>query len=253
VAALLYLRGAAYVRVEDSAFRQMWDRWRAVHGSPPGVIVRQPQPSGPPPHLEPDITDYSFDRAVLCDRARTVDLLVANNFHFENNCAVLSAEGYPANIFETVRVMLKRNPRLQVFALHDATPAGCQLAHRLSTDPTWFAGQARVIDVGLRPAQARRFRGLLLHPSGPAAAAGDGISAAEAAWLSAHALELAAVRPEQVLKRLFRAINAPVTPKKAAEGDSVAAGGGDGGAVVVDGSSFAVDAPAMDGGADAFG
>jgi hypothetical protein len=27
---------------------------------------------------------------VICDRAQTVDVLLANNFHFENNCAVLS-------------------------------------------------------------------------------------------------------------------------------------------------------------------
>ena len=35
-------------------------------------------------------------------------------------------------------------------------------------------------------------------------------AAEEAAWLSQHALELAAIRPEQVLKRLFRALNRKV-------------------------------------------
>ena len=34
-------------------------------------------------------------------------MLLANNFHFENNCAILSIEGYPPNVFETVRAMLK--------------------------------------------------------------------------------------------------------------------------------------------------
>ena len=76
---------------------------------------------GPPPKLEPDVADYSFDRAVICDRARTVDLLLANNFHFENNCAVLSVEGYPQRVFETVRTMLKRNPQLRL------TIAGCSV------------------------------------------------------------------------------------------------------------------------------
>ena len=51
--------------------------------------------------FDSDIADYSFDRAVICDRARTADLLIANNFHFENNCAVLSVDGYPPHAFET--------------------------------------------------------------------------------------------------------------------------------------------------------
>ena len=107
--------------------------WERAHGKPPGLIVRPSAqaPSRPRRVLESDLADYSFDRAVICDRARTVDLLLANNFHFENNCAVLSIDGYPPGPFETVRTMLKRNPKLQVFALHDATVEGCTLAHRL--------------------------------------------------------------------------------------------------------------------------
>lgn len=125
--------------------------------------MRKPQPATKR-SLEPDIADYSFDRAVICDRARTVDILLANNYHFENNCAVLSVEGYPAGPFETVLGMLKRNPKLQVFALHDATPVGCRLAHRLATEPEWFAGQTRVIDVGLHPFTPRRFAARLFVP-----------------------------------------------------------------------------------------
>jgi hypothetical protein len=39
-------------------------------------------------------------------------------------------------------------------------------------------------------------------------ASGSGIDAKEAKWLSRYLLELAAVRPEDVLKRLFRGIQA---------------------------------------------
>src|SRR5204863_2586986 len=132
----------------------MWSAWRAaLHDHPKGLIVRK-EPAPRPRAAEPDIPLYSFDRAVICDRARTVDLLLANNFHFENNCAVLSVEGYPPGPFATVRTMLQRNPRLQVYALHDATFAGCVLARRLTSDPAWFQGQVRVLDVGLRPGHA---------------------------------------------------------------------------------------------------
>ena len=90
-----------------------------------------------------------------------MDLLLANNFHFENNCAVLSVDGYPRQAFETVRRMLRRNPRLEVFVLHDITPEGCRLAHRLAKDPEWFKGMGiRIVDVGLRPVHATPFQNL---------------------------------------------------------------------------------------------
>jgi len=203
VATVHRIRGR-FVRIDRETFSRMWERWCETHGTPQGVIQRRDQLSRPV--AEPDLGDYSFDRAVICDRARTVDLLLANNFHFENNCAVLSVDGYPRLPFETVRTMLKRNPRLQVFVLHDATPNGCRLAHQLATNPEWFAGGYRVIDVGVRPGQALAFRGLYQLPEDKPAA-GEGISPAEANWLNSQFFELAAIRPEQVLKRLFHAIN----------------------------------------------
>jgi hypothetical protein len=198
-------RNGDYVSLLQSEFDRMWSRWQSAHGRPPSVIVRAGAPPAPRT-LPPDVADYSFDRAVICDRARTVDLLLANNFHFENNCAVLAMNGYPAHAFETVRKMLLRNPRLQVFALHDATAAGCRTAHRLANDPEWFKDRARVVDVGIRPRHTRALRTLCLRPAGRTVA-GHGIGAAEAAWLSAFSLELAAFRPEHILKALFRAIN----------------------------------------------
>ena len=204
--------GNPMVTITPAAFSPLWDRWRQTHGAPPGVIQRRPIP--PPagqPAVEPDIGDYSFDRAVICDRARTVDLLIANDFHFENNCAILSVDGYPQGPFKTIMTMLKRNPKLQVYALHDATPAGCAMARDIAFSPAWFNGQHRVIDLGLRPEHAKPFRGLFQPPTAPAGAATAaslGFAAAEAAWLASHSLELAAVRPEQTLKRLFRGMQA---------------------------------------------
>lgn len=188
-------------------FERMWDRWGTVHGKPKGVIARKPQDDKPARAPDPDIGDYSFDRAVICDRARTVDLLLANNFHFENNCAVLSMGGYPQQAFETVRRMLRRNPRLEVYTLHDITPEGCRMAHRLANDPAWFKGLGiRIVDVGLRPAHASPFH-KLFEKSAQDVPSGGGISPDEAKWLSQHRLELAVIRPEQIVKRLFRAMS----------------------------------------------
>jgi DNA-directed RNA polymerase subunit RPC12/RpoP len=204
---VLAYRRRAFTPLPRGEFERMWDRWGVVHGKPKGVIARKPQDDKPARAPEPDIGDYSFDRAVICDRARTVDLLLANNFHFENNCAVLSVGGYPRQAFETVRRMLRRNPRLEVFVLHDITPEGCRLAHRLANDPEWFKGMGiRIVDVGLRPVHAAPFQGLYeeVHKEIPS---GGGISPEEAQWLSRHRLELAVIRPEQIVKRLFRAMS----------------------------------------------
>lgn len=216
-----------YVKLEQRQFDGLLKAWQGAHGVPKGMIVRA-LPRGtpaPPRPLEADIADYSFDRAVICDRARTADLLLANNFHFENNCAILSIDGYPEAQFEPVRAMLKRNPRLRVFALHDATPNGCRLARELASDPNWFAGRIKVIDVGLRPDQLRAFGGLYQPHKGAKVQAGKGISRLEAAWLSGQALELAAIRPEQVLKRLYKAM----TRTDTGDGGGDSGGGSDGG------------------------
>jgi hypothetical protein len=228
-------------------FDRMWARWLSVHGKPDGLITRKArEETARKRPAEADLPDYSFDRAVICDRARTVDLLIANNFHFENNCAVLSIGGYPEGPFQTVRAMLQKNPRLQVFALHDVTVPGCHLAHRLAHDKEWFPGRT-VTDVGLRPGHAGPFRGLLL-PHYITVGAGDGIAPDEVEWLSRHSLELAAIRPEQVLKRLYRAINKPLDAEVA-----MADASGSSGDVDYDASSFGADAGDGDGAADGFG
>ena len=177
-----------------------------------------------------------------------MDVLLANNFHFENNCAVLSVDGYPRGPFAAVLAMLRRNPRLQVFVLHDATPEGCRLAHQLTQDPKWFAGGFKVIDLGLRPKQAERFRGFYQKPTRPVQP-GGGISEEEAKWLSGRVLELAVVRPEQLLKRLFAALNRNLGPEATA---AAAATGSDGG-WEMDVVSLSSEAGDSDGGFDAFG
>ena len=49
-----------------------------------------PREESTPIAINPDVSAYSFDRLVVCDSAIIAQFLIANNFHFENNCAVLS-------------------------------------------------------------------------------------------------------------------------------------------------------------------
>ena len=235
--------------------------WKGAHGLPAGLI--QPRTALPAAEhiqaMRAELEQYSFDRAVICDRRETVDLLLANNFHFENNCAILSIDGYPASVFDLVLAMLKRNPKLHIFALHDATLAGCSMAHRLATDPAWFVGQGPIFDVGLRPAHAAAFHGLWQDalPHERKAPCPPGVTQEEYAWLRHFRLSLAAVRPEQVIKRLFRAISErKADPTSFDNGDSTALATRSANSERVtrmDTVIFASDAGASDGGGDSFG
>jgi hypothetical protein len=227
-------------RLPPATFERLWTLWVAAHSEPPALIVRKTLPAATRA-LPADIQEYSFDRAVICDRPETVDLLLANNFHFENNCAVLSAGGYPPHAFETVRAMLKKNPKLVAYIVHDATPEGCALAHRITASKDWFHGRVHVVDVGLSPHHARRFKGCW-RPQGGATVPNPHLSRADNAWLERYWLELAVIRPEQVIKRLFRAISG--TPESFDAPDGGAA---------FDGAAFDGDATVSDGGGDSFG
>jgi DNA-directed RNA polymerase subunit RPC12/RpoP len=222
-------------------FNKEWSRWAEVHGTPASMIVPRNSPAVAAKAGEEDLADYSFDRAVICDSPQTVDLLLANNFHFENNCAVLTADGYPPQAFDQVKAMLTRNPRLKVWVLHDATPVGCRLAYRLSQDPSWFAEGATIIDVGLRPSNAQALKKMWV-PSKKAVPEHPALSEEERLWLSKHSLALAAIRPEQVIKRLFRSFSSDQSEW-----------GSSGGIFFVDSTSFSSDASTSDGGGDSFG
>ncbi len=139
-------------------------RWEEVHGAPERLMrsaapAPRAAPGGPDPVAgEPDLTAYSFDRALVTQSADLAAALVANNFHFENNCAILSLDGYPFDRRDTILTMLRRNPSLKVFALHDASPRGCEMVHALRAS-TWFPETTvQIIDLGLRPAHVMKSR-----------------------------------------------------------------------------------------------
>jgi hypothetical protein len=57
--------------------------------------------------------------------------------------------------------MLRRNPDLQVIALHDCSPSGVALINRLRTSPDWgYLDSTQVIfDLGIMPRQIAAARG----------------------------------------------------------------------------------------------
>jgi hypothetical protein len=131
-----------------------YKRWTKINGPSPKLLPPLVSESRNPQPISEELRKYSFDRAVVCDRAEIAQFLIANNFHFEYNCAVLSIDGYPHDISTTVMQMLRANSALSVYALHDASIRGLEMVHTLRTSSDWFAGTtAKIFDLGLLPRQ----------------------------------------------------------------------------------------------------
>ena len=191
---------------------QGWlQRWMS-HNSKVQKLLPPPQQQALPAAIKDEIKAYSFDRAIICDHAEIAHFLIANNFHFENNCAVLSADGYPQSIFLTVMDMLRRNPALKVYALHDASAAGVQLVHQLRTDLRWFANSqgVTIYDLGLLPRQVATRYMFVNKTGGMGHVPPEVLSTLlpdEIKWLSeGNSVELVSLAPMTLLKVLRNGI-----------------------------------------------
>ena len=192
-------------------------RWTNNNGP---VVKLLPAPKITSKHaaaISPEIKQYSFDRLIVCEHAAIAQFLIANNFHFENNCAVLSIDKYPHNIFDTVMEMLRHNPALKVYALHDASPDGIQLTHRLASDSDWFQGSTNVQihDLGLLPRQllgrsvfirgsAKFAKDAVTSLAGPA---GASLRPEETTWLrEGNYVEMESISPKVLLRVVTQGI-----------------------------------------------
>ncbi|MDT9182947.1 hypothetical protein [Limnospira sp. PMC 289.06] len=192
------------------------NRWSVVNG-PIGKLLPPPKQSESNAVLSPDITSYSFDRLMVCDNSAIAQFLIANNFHFNHNCAIVSITGYPENIFSTILEMAKRNAELVVYAVHDATIRGVSLTHHLRNTPQWFANTTiPIYDVGLTPQQVLNSKGFFIRNSETFEAQSQAISSEirttlspeEIAWLEAgNFVELESLPPAKLLQILSRQFN----------------------------------------------
>ncbi|RAQ49026.1 hypothetical protein B9S53_01055 [Arthrospira sp. O9.13F] len=190
--------------------------WSAVNG-PIGKLLPSPKQSESNAVLTPDITSYSFDRLMVCDNSAIAQFLIANNFHFNHSCAIVSITGYPQSIFSTILEMAKRNPELVVYAVHDATTRGVSLTHHLRNTPQWFQNTTiPIYDVGLTPQQVLNSKGFFIRHSDTSETQSPAISPEirttlspeEIAWLEAgNFVELESLPPAKLLQILSRQFN----------------------------------------------
>jgi len=214
----------------QNQFGRWISRWMLFNNSFVEMLP-PPQEERIPAQISPDISAYSFDRLIVCDNAAIAQMLIANNFHFEHNCAVLSITGYPQNIFDTVMQMLRRNPRLKVYGLHDASPRGVMLMHELRTNPNWFRDSEVIIyDLGLLPRQVLNSRNFFVLGSGEMAQEArqlppevrQELSPEELLWLDAGKfVELESFTPRKILQVITKGIVQTQTPEFSDTPDSL--------------------------------
>lgn len=225
-------------KIPYDVFAEYLARWQSVHG-PIARLVPAPGPGTPAavPGATVDESDLACDRVVVTQHAETAAMLVANGFHAEHACAVLSLDGYPFGMAKTARERLRRNPRLTVFALHSATAEGLQLPFTLR-EPAWFPERTTlVVDAGMRSAlgeYCRRVRLPLRIREGPPvtlpAHVREVLTPVEVSWCEAgYGAELASLRPGvvmQLLKRAFAATGSFGQPAHSRALQTAAAAGG---------------------------
>jgi hypothetical protein len=196
------------IQVED------WlNRWQKINGDMLKFLPK-PQQQNQLSAINPDVTAYSFDRLIVCDRAEITQFLIANNFHFENNCAILSIDGYPQSIFQITMEMLRRNPDLKVYALHDCTSKGLGLTYHLRTSPDWFQNSnVAIIDIGITPRQVLATKKGIFIEISPQSASQltpeirQELSPAETKWVEAgNIVSLESFPPQKLIQIIQRGI-----------------------------------------------
>ena len=207
--------------INQDIFQDWINRWEQINGKITNMLP-SPRQQNTPLNINPDITAYSFDRLIVCDSSEIAQLLIANYFHFDNNCAVLSITGYPQNIFSTVMEMLKRNPDLKVYALHNASPRGVSLINHLRTSPTWFLNtDVTIYDLGLLPRQFIHKSNAFIQQKEEYAADARNLSVdvkqdlteAEIEWLeSGKFIELESYTPKKLLRVISQGISRSLQP-----------------------------------------
>ncbi len=202
--------------IDFPQFETWLNQWININNQPEKILP-EPQSVSLPPAPDPEVAAYSFDRVVVCDSTEVAQILISNHFHFENNCAVLTIDGYPASIFDTIMTMLRRNPDLKVYALHNCSPTGLQLIHRLRQEEIWFTDpNIPIIEVGILPRQVLSQLDTTTRQSAMIAQAAPTLPTAvraslnpdELQWLDAGCyLDLESLSPQKIIQILQRAIN----------------------------------------------
>lgn len=165
---------------------------------------------------EANVSNYSFDKLIVTEENAIAYFLITNNFHLQNNCAILSINGYPTNVFNTILNMARSNPNLIVYAIHNASPRGIRLIDNLSKSEQWFAREnITILDLGIAPRQVLKNPQFFIKQASSLATETQQLSPTiknsllpeEIAWLNkGNYVELESFSPQKLLRILAKGI-----------------------------------------------
>jgi len=181
------------------------ERWQTANG-----VLEKLLPTPAQNAFPATIDSPAIACAIICQSDEIAQFLIANNVNSDNDCTILSINGYPQNIFDTAMEILRHNADVKIYALHDATPAGIDLANQLRTNPNWFANQdIKIFDLGIFPHQILENRDMFVQSSKTMAEAARqlpykvrlDLTLEEMAWLDAgNFVELESLEPPRLLR-----------------------------------------------------
>jgi hypothetical protein len=210
-------------------FHDWLNRWAYIN-DPPTKMLEPPKIYTAQVTSKAKMIAYDFDRLVVCESPKIAQLLLSNNFHFKNNCAVLAIDRYPQHIFGPIKEMLDRTPDLKVFTFHDCSPQGLKMIRHLRSEKIWFPDLSiPIIAIGILPHHVRENIDLVSQSIESAEAAQQlpshlrsQLNPTELAWLDAgFYLELESFPPQKLIQILQRAINESYQLAEIEDGDSV--------------------------------
>jgi hypothetical protein len=201
--------------IDRNDFRVWLTRWININGFPKKILkLRKISTDQVAP--SPKVIAYKFDRVVVCDSPEIAQLLLKNNFHFQNNCAVMAINRYPHRDFMTIKAMLDLTPDLKVFAFHDCSPEGLRMIRHLRTEKIWFPDLSiPIISVATLPRHIINNPDILIPQSAKSQKLAQQLAPdlrnildpTELAWLDAgFYLELESFSPQDLIQMLQQGI-----------------------------------------------
>lgn len=222
--------------------------WEATNGLIPTLLPGPDKLIKSDSSVPDEVLDYSFDRLIVTQTDDIAYFLISNNFHFENNCAVLSINQYPTKVFYTVMKMLRNNDALKVYTLHDCSWTGLKMLDKLSSDPVWFGEQtsAQIIDLGLLPRQIMNKKPFMEAVSpyeldevkNVSEKVRNALTEEEKKWLSQNLVKMSSVAPQALLRMINAGIAKSRDPEEANALVAVDDSGHDGGIYMYSVDSF---------------
>jgi hypothetical protein len=216
--------------IDRKDFLSWLNRWISINDFPDKILA-SPKISIAQAARNLKTIAFDFDRVVVCDSPKIAQLLLKNNFHFENNCAVMAIDRYPQNIFAPIKEMLDRTPDLKVFAFHDCSPQGLRMIRHLRTEKIWFPDpEIPIISAGILPRHIMNDSDKLISQSAGSIKASQKLAPnlrnildpAELAWLDAgFYLELESFSPQELIEMLQQAINKSYRLAEIEDGDPI--------------------------------